>query len=84
MAIDLSDPDRRCEPGDAGWRAPPQRYTRPAMPEAIGVSRGEADGKHPSVRLWRHADRHLVHRGISDFPERLELLTTHAARKMAP
>ena len=44
MAIDLSDPDRRCEPGDAGWRAPPQRYTRPAMPEAIGASRGEADG----------------------------------------
>jgi hypothetical protein len=44
MAIDLYDPDRRCEPGEAGWRAPPRCYTRPAMPEAIVASRSDADG----------------------------------------
>ena len=43
MAIDLYDPDRRCEPRDAGGRAPPRCYTRPAIPEAIGA-RSDADG----------------------------------------
>jgi hypothetical protein len=43
MAIDLSDPERRYEPGEAGGRAPPRCYARPAMPEAIAASRGDSD-----------------------------------------
>ena len=44
MATDLYDPDRNCGPGQAGWRAPPRCYARPAMPEAIVASRSDADG----------------------------------------
>jgi hypothetical protein len=43
MAIDLYDPDQRCEPREAGGRAPPRCHTRPAMPEAA-ASRLDADG----------------------------------------
>ncbi len=54
MAIDLYDPDRRCEPGEAGWRAPPRCYTRPAMP-VIVASRSELAEKHARDFCARHA-----------------------------
>lgn len=44
MAIELYDPDRDCEPAEAGWRAPPRCYTRPPRPEAIVASRPDAGG----------------------------------------
>ena len=44
MAIDIHDPDRRYEPGEARWRARLRCYTRPAMPEANTASRLDAGG----------------------------------------
>ena len=43
MAIELYDPDRDCEPGEAGRRAP-RCYTRPARAAVIAASCLDADG----------------------------------------
>jgi hypothetical protein len=41
MAIDAYHPDQRCEPGEAGRRAPPRCYTRPARRDATRASRSD-------------------------------------------
>ena len=43
MPIDSYDFDRRYEHGEAGRRAPPRCYARPAMSEAVGAAHGNAE-----------------------------------------
>jgi hypothetical protein len=48
MPIDPNVPDRGYEPYEAGWRAPPRCYRRPAATGVMTASRLDADGNaHP-------------------------------------